>query len=735
MRILITYKSTKLKYFCFSIAVVLILLSCKQLIAQPTVKAVRVATPPTIDGHIDEAIWEQATKIDQFFQREPNPGEAVSEKTVVSVCYDNNYLYFAVKCYDDPKKITAKEMARDISLGNDDRVQIILDTYLDHRNGYWFQIGPRGSIGDALISENGASMNKEWDALWTGKSSINDEGWEAELAIPFKTIGFNPDKTVWGMKLIRNIKRKLEASYWPVANLNTHRFQISDSGLLEGLEGITQGIGLDLSPYVIAGMNTKKGEKNTSLADAGLDLFYQITPRLKASLSINTDFAETEVDDRQINLTRFNLHFPEKRDFFLDGSNYFKFGIEGDDNNVYRNSIVPFFSRRLGLDNNGNMLPVRYAAKITGSQNNWNIGMMHISDKRDYGIDSLHNYQNSQLTVGRISRNIGAQSSVGVIGTWGNAISADDNKVGGFDLKLATSRFQKNKNVAFTLFGMISDTPGKKGDNTSWGADIAYPNDFLYFGLGHYEVGGNFVPGIGFVPRTNIKASYGNFSIGPRPDKWGILQVKTGAGFNYLTNFDNVMVTRVVNISPLGIRFKSGEEFSYSINQQYEFLTKDFNIYPGFVIPQNEYTFWYQNVQLITAGSRNLAGSASFGSGDFYNGRKQDMKLAVNYKVTVPLFIGATYSANHVTLPEGDFTAKIYQLNANILFSPTVTLNNYFQYDNATEKMGWQSRFQWILKPGNEVILAWTSGWSQPEERFLMNESALRLKLKYNIRF
>ena len=703
------------------------LMAVNQIIAQPAAKAIRVTTPPTIDGHINEAVWEQAFKIDQFVQREPNPGQAVSEKTIVSVCYDNNYLYFAVKCYDDPKKITAKEMARDVSLGNDDRVQIILDTYLDHRNGYWFQIGPRGSIGDALISENGASMNKEWDALWTGKSSINSEGWEAELAIPFKTIGFDPDKSVWGMKLIRNIKRKLEASYWPVANLNTHRFQISDSGLLEGLEGITQGIGLDLSPYVIGGMNTLRGEKDKYHFDGGLDMFYQITPRLKASLSINTDFAETEVDDRQINLTRFSLYFPEKRDFFLDGSNYFKFGIEGDDNNPYRNSIAPFFSRRLGLDNNGNMLPVQYAAKITGTQNNWNIGLMHISDERDYG--------NSHLSVGRISRNIGKQSSVGVIGTWGNALSSADNLVGGMDMKLATSRFQKNKNLAFTLFGLISDTPGKKDNNTSWGADIAYPNDFLYFGLGHYEVGENFVAGIGFVPRTGVKASYGNISVGPRPNKWGILQVKTGGGFNYLTNFDNVMVTRVLNIQPLGIRFKSGEEFSYSLNQQYEFLTKDFPIFSGFVIPKNEYTFWYQNVLLTSAGSRNLAGILSLGSGNFYNGRKQDLKLTVNYKVAVPLFIGGNYSVNHVTLPEGDFTAKIYQVNMNILVSPTVTLYNYFQYDNASEKAGWQSRFQWILKPGNEIILAWTSGWTQPGSQWLMNESALRLKLKYNIRF
>jgi len=716
-----------LKYFSICSTAVLFMLTVSQICAQSTAQAVRISTPPTIDGHVNEAVWNQAYQINQLYQREPNPGEPVSEKTIFYVCYDKNFMYFAAKCYDDPKKITAKEMARDVSLGNDDRIQIILDTYLDHRNGYWFQIGPRGSIGDALISENGASFNKEWDALWNGKATINDEGWEAEIAIPFKTLGFDPEKNVWGMKLIRHIKRKLESSYWPVANLNTHKFQVSDSGLLEGLEDITQGIGLDISPYVIGGMNTLQGEKNKYTADGGLDMFYQITPSLKASLSINTDFAETEVDDRQINLTRFNLHFPEKRDFFLDGANFFSFGIEGDDNNPYRNSIVPFFSRRLGLDNNGNMLPVRYAAKITGQQKNWNIGMMYISDERDYG--------NSNLSVGRISHNLGRQSSVGVIGTWGNALANVENMVGGFDMKLATSKFQKNKNLAFTMFGLLSSTPEKKDHNSSWGADIAYPNDFLNFSMGHYEVGENFVAGIGFVPRTNIKASYGSFSVGPRPDKWGILQVKSGAGLNYITNFDNEMVTREIKISPIGIRFKSGEELTYTINQQYESLAKDFAIFTGFVIPMADYTFWNQNILLTTAGSRNLAGALSFGGGDFYNGKRNDMKMTINYKVAVPLFIGGNYSQYHVTLPEGDFTAKIYQLNLNILFSPTVTLNNYFQYDNDTEKMGWQSRFQWILKPGNEIILAWTSGWTQPMNNWIMNESALRLKLKYNIRF
>lgn len=704
-----------------------IIFSINNLYSQSAAKAIRTNIAPEIDGIIGDNEWNNAFEINQFVQREPNIGETVSEKTVVFVCYDNNFLYFAFKCSDDPSKITAKEMARDVSLANDDRVQIILDTFHDSRNGYWFQIGPRGSIGDALVSENGTSMNKEWDGLWIGKSSINNDGWEAEIAIPFKTLGFDPDKSVWGLKLIRHIRRKLESSYWPVANINSHKFQISDAGLFEGVEGISQGIGLDLSPYLAGGMNSQRGEKEKYKIDGGFDMFYQITSSLKAALSVNTDFAETEVDDRQINLTRFSLHFPEKRDFFLDGSNYFKFGIEGDDNNLYKNSISPFFSRRLGLDNAGNMLPVRYAAKITGQQKAMNIGVMYVSDERQYG--------NSNLSVARISHNIGKQSSIGAIGTWGNAISTDRNIVGGLDLKLATAKFNGNKNLVFTLFGLISDTENKSGKTSSWGTDISYPNDFFSFGLGHYQIGENFTAGIGFVPRTNIKASYGSFSFGPRPDKFGILQVKSGAGFNYITDFYDNIVTRDLKLSVLGIRFKSGEEFSWTVNQQFELLKNNFAIFPGFVIPKDEYIFWRQNFQIASAGSKNFAGIANYGFGDFYDGKREDISLALNYKVAVPLFIGTKFSLNNVSLPSGDFSAKIVQFNLNLLFSPEITLYNYVQYDNATEKLGWQSRFQWILKPGNEIILAWTSGWSQPLENWVLNESALRFKIKYNIRF
>ena len=711
----------------FTVLLVLILLQGISN-AQQVVKAIRISTPPIIDGYVKEEVWQQAFLVDTFYQREPVEGALASERTEMLVCYDADNIYFAMRCWDDPKKITAKEMARDVSLGKDDRVQIILDTYLDHRNGYWFQIGPRGSIGDAIVSDNGGVLNKQWDGLWTGKAKILDYGWEAEIAIPFKTLGFDKESTKWGLKLIRNIVNKLETDYWPVANLNALNFQISDAGILDGIEDITQGIGLDIAPYLITGLNTKKGEKNDPKLTGGVDLFYQVTPSLKASLTINTDFAETEVDDRQINLTRFSLHYPEKRNFFLDGANYFQFGLQGDDSSPVGNALIPFFSRRMGLDSLGGPIPIHAGIKLHGQVDNWNIGMMYINDARESGANNF--------SVARVSRNLGKQSSVGIIGTYGNTLGQDDNLVAGADLKLSTSQFQKNKNASFIVFGLKSNTDNLKGDDYSWGTQVNYPNDFIKARLGYHEVGKNFLAGMGFVPRVNIRQSYGELTFGPRPQKLGILQVLFGGSFNHISNLETKKPeTREVKIQPLGIRFISGERLTYSLVNQFENLPGDFNIFEDIVIPAGEYGWWQQQIELETKGARDVWGTASYKFGDFYNGKRNDIKVQVNWKVAVPFFLGGTVTQNNVKLPDGEFTANIFQVNANVLFSPDITLYNYFQYDNASNSLGWQSRFRWIIKPGNEIIVAWTSNFLQPESSsFFMDESSVRIKFKYNIR-
>ena len=685
------------------------------------VPAVFVENPPAIDGLVNEEIWLEAGKVDSLYQREPNFGQPNSEPTEFYFCYDKNNLYIGMKCYGDPGQITAKEMARDVSLGNDDRVQVILDTFMDRRNGYWFQIGPRGSIGDALISRNGAIFNKQWDGLWDGRAVLLEDRWEAEIVIPFKTMGFDPGSSTWGLTLIRHIKKKSESSYWPRANLDGYTFKVSDGGQLTGLDGITQGMGLDIVPYGLAGMDYKKDEDSDYPADVGLDVFYQITPGLKAALTVNTDFAQTEVDARQINLTRFALKFPEKRDFFLDGSNYFEFGP------AESNTLIPFFSRRLGLDETGNPIPIITGAKITGKVGNWEIGGLDILDDRENGARNFG--------VVRVNRNFLGESSFGMIATDGNAQSSSDNMVVGADLRLATSKFGGNKNLALLAYGLISETDGIPGRGTAWGTELNLPNDRIKFRTGYQAIEDGFVAGVGFVPRTGIRNSYLSFAYGPRPERWGILQTTTGFSIDYITDMQNHLETRTIGVTPLALRFLSGDSVGVRTGFHYEYLDEDFNIQDDIVIPSAGYSFNRWGADFVSAQHRRFYSSLGFETGGFYDGDRTDYQIELGWKISVPVFVSGTFEHRIVELRSGDFTADVYRGNCNFLFTPRLTLNNYVQYDNLSQKMGWQSRMQWILKPGNDIILVWNSVALDPLERFDVLESSARIKINYTFRF
>ena len=701
---------------------IFVLINTFSLYAKTSVQASFINNHIKLDGRLDEPVWQQATVINEFYQREPFTGEPVSESTIVYIYHNNEYIYFGFKCFDDPGTITAKEMARDVSLGEDDRVQVILDTFLDQRNAYWFQIGPRGSIGDALVSQNGAAFNKQWDGLWDGKARIHEKGWDAEIAIPFKTLNFRKGQTTWGLKIIRHVKRKLESAYWPIANLNTYRFQVSDAGFLTGMENMSQGIGLDISPYGLVGLDQKINEDTEFPKDAGFDLFYQITPGLKSALTVNTDFAQTEVDSRQINLTRFQLHFPEKRDFFLDGANYFNFGIDS-----YTNKIIPFFSRRMGLDDGGNPVPIVWGGKITGQVGQWNMGLLNMIDERQG--------KNQNFTVARLKRNFASQSSIGMIGTWGNALSADDNQLLGVDIKLASSTFHGDKNIAMHLFGLKSWTDGLSKNDKSFGAQIVYPNDFFSYRLGYHQIENNFRAGMGFVPRLGIRESYIESALSPRPKRWGILQTSFKVDLDYLTDMNNRLLTREWTFTPLNIRFNSGDEITFLTNSQYDYLAEDFNIYSDIAITQDAYDFWRYTIGFESAQRRHLWFSTNYIWGSFYDGHRENYNIAFGYKINVPLYLGMEFEHNDVSLKSGHFDTDILRLNANILFSPNLTLYNFVQYDNYSKSIGWQSRFQWILKPGNEILFVWTSLWADPFDRFKVTESAPRLKVKYNYRF
>lgn len=707
------------------LSVFIILIYNGNCFSQKVIKINKTDNPPVIDGRVNDKCWETAALINEFYQREPKEGEPMTDSTKVFICYDENNIFFGIKCYQDPETIFSKEMLRDASTGNDDRFHIMLDTYLDHRNAYFFGITALGSKEDAIVNPNG--MNRSWNGLWEGITKQTNEGWEIEYSIPFKSVGFNSKSDSWGLLMNRFITKKREWGTWPVANINSPQFSIPEEGIIEGLIGITQGIGLDISPYFITGFDTKNEDKTKYKINGGTDIFYQVTPNMKASITINTDFAETETDARQINLTRFSLKLAEKRNFFLDGSNYFNFGLEGGNLEAPSGKVNPFFSRTIGLDSKGSPVPVHYGAKLTGNINKLNIGLLHLSDERDYG--------NSHFSVGRIKYNIGKQSSIGMITTYGNSRDSTRNIIGGLDLKLASSSFMGNKNISLILFGMKSNTEQIEGRDISWGGTFTYPNDLINFNIGHVEIGTNFIAGMGYVPRPNIKETFGSLTIGPRLNKWGIRQITFGGNFDYITDFSNKLQSKGFTINPIGIRFESGERLNYSLNYNYDFLDKDFNIYSDYIIPAAEYVWWENKLSIMTEGSRKLSGRFSYGFGNFYTGKQNSYDISLFWKAAIPVFIGGTYSSNIVRLPEGKFAADIIQLNFNYLFSPDLTLYNYFQFDSQSKLIGWQTRFRWILKPGNEILIVWNSDFSRPLEHYVMNESALRFKMIYNIRF
>lgn len=696
--------------------------------SQSRIKIIYTDKPPLINGFVDDDVWNSAAVVNELFQREPRTGEPVTEKTEFLFLFDQNNIYVGIRCFDQPGGITAKELARDVSLGDDDRIQVIFDTFLDGRNGYWFQIGPRGSIGDALIGENGKDFNKSWDGIWDGKAKITDKGWEAEMIIPFKTMGFKKDLDTWGLKIIRHIKRKSESSYWPATSLNADKFSVSDAGRMTGLSDITQGIGLDLVPYITGGYMKKKDAEPVAVIESGFDAFYQITPSLKAAVTVNTDFAQTEVDERQINLTRFNLYFPEKRDFFLDGSNYYTFGINGDRENPMGTQMIPFFSRRIGLDSAGNPVQIKYGGKFTGKAGKFNIGLLHVKDD--------NSWDNPGYTTGRVSYNFGGQSSIGVLGTAGNALSDKENATAGIDLHLSTSKFNGNRNVILNLYTVKSFTTGLTGNDLSFGGELNYPNDLLNFRIGYLQVGKDFTAGLGFVPRKDIRDFYGGITLGPRPKNSPILQIKTGAKYALYTNLTSgELESAAVDFTYSDITFISGDLISLSSQYQFESLSKNFNIFDTIVIPQGEYGFWRHSITLTSAKRRNLWVSTKVGIGSFYSGTRTDWLLQAGYKVFVPLYIGIESDRRWVNLAEGDFVARIYRVNLNILFGPNMTWYNFAQYDNQTEKIGWQSRFQWIIRPGKEIFVTWNSPTIDPMEQFRPETYDARIKVKYTIRF
>ena len=726
---------------------------------RPRAVSTRISEPPRIDGRIDDAAWQLATPIGELTQVEPELGAPPSEATEIRFAHDADHLYMAIRCSDrEPERIVTTTRERDARLEVDDRVEIVFDTFLDRRNAFFFQINAGGSKGDALITNNGANFNKPWDGIWDGAARVDEQGWSAELALPFKTLNFADGLETWGFNIERFIGKDREEARWANPSREHRLFNIYRAGELSGLAGIRQGIGLDVVPFFVSHWRNERdsdgdgepdgdGEK-TLLGEPGFDLFYKVIPSLTFSLTVNTDFAETEVDQRQINLTRFPLFFPERRDFFLQDSGVFEFGFNNSGGGGGDSALIPFFSRRIGLSADGEEVPILAGAKLTGRAGDYGIGVL------DVQTDELDQLDGQNLFVGRLTKNVGEQSTVGGIVTRGNPDGTEPdgapggtgrNAVYGVDVTNRSSVFSGDRDLITTGFFLYSDSEDVAGEQSAFGLALRAPGDFLSWELGALEIQEHFDPALGFVPRSDIRRYEGAVELQPRPDVASVRQLEFGLGTQVFTDTDGELETWNTEFQPFGVFFESGDAFRFELEHTHDELAAPFLILDqdgdGIVdpddveIPAGEYDFSRARVELETAEKRALSTALVFEGGEFFDGRLDGYGLSLLWQPG-PFFNGrCAYSRNDVSLPGGDFDTQIAELRANFSFTPELSWNNFLQWDTESDTFGVQSRLRWIPVPHQEVFLVFNETLESDSSSSAPLFGELSFKITYAIRF
>lgn len=697
----------------------------------------------TIDGALDEAIWRSAPTIGELTQRQPDTGQAPTEPTAVTILHNHDTLFIGIVAYDsEPHRAIGTEMRRDGNLNADDRIEILLDTFGDRQSAFYFATNPAGALVDGLAYANG-QLNTDWDAIWQVRTRRTDQGWVAEFAIPFKSLSFPTGQTVWGFNVARTVHRKLEESRWSGARLEIDFLQVSEAGEITDLNGLTQGIGLDVRPFLAERWLYLDRTADGDLTNKpGLDIFYNVTPSLKLTATINTDFGETEVDARQINLTRFSLLFPEKRSFFLEGAGVFSFASLGPDpaNGVPSTGadVYPFFSRRIGLLS-GQEVPLDAGVKLTGKVGRTDIGMLNVRTGDLEGIVDEKNF-----FVGRVKQNLFQQSYVGLIFTDGHSDQGRSGQTYGADMRFATSHFLgASRNLDVNAYGVRSVTSNRSSKDWSYGFSARYPNDKIDAQVVLREIQENFTPGVGFVQRNNVRLLRLAASYNPRPKRFlNIHQMFHDLYFTQFTRLDNGEVeSRDLWVTVLDWHFKSGDSWHdmLGFNPTYERLFEPFEISPGVVLPPGEYRFTrFKSNLFSTASKRRISGNATVYFGNYWSGSAQQVTTGLTFKLPPWLTMSFNTNQTFARLPEGHFTARIFTSNVSYSASPRLTLSNLVQFDNRSRNLGWQSRIRWTLQPGNDLFFAFNQGWIQDEidhVRFRAQDSKLSAKFQYSFRF
>ena len=705
------------------------------------VRVVRVDTPPVIDGRLDEAVWGQADVITDFHQVRPGDGTPPSERTEVYLLYGDDALYIGARMYDgEPDRMAAPTVRHGQGLGRDDRLVVILDPFNTRRGGYRFETNSNGVRHDALY-DNPDSFNSNWTVIWDTAASKFDQGWTSEVEIPFKTLPFDPAIDTWGFNFGRSIRRKGEEVAWVSRN---RTYNPGIAGLATGLTGLNQGRGLDIVPSL--SINQRKtfvpGTSDANV-EPSLDVFYRLTPSLNASLTVNTDFSATEVDDRQVNLTRFNLFFPEKRDFFLNDADLFEFGRITAAGNAAtsastENNGRPFFSRRLGLSPSGTPVDLRYGGKLSGRVGRWTIGTLAVQQdatKVDGAAGGAH-----AAFVGRVSANVLDESSVGMIVTAGDPNSARDNALVGIDFRYLNTRLPGGRVMQADAWFQQTATEGLTADDSAFGLAVRLPNNTGWRGGAVVkELERNFTPALGFVSRpgvrdTAIDAGYTHF-----PRSRFVQTMFFGVDAQRVSFLDGGLQSEVVLGRLLELRNNTGDALNVHYSATREVVTEPFTIYRDnahqVVVPPGRYSFGETVLSMSAAGQRTYSGAATVRRGDFLSGSRTNLIGDFSWKPSNLFALGFRYDWNDIDLPQGEFITRLTRLTADVNFSSTVYWVSLIQYDNVSEVIGVNTRLNWIPKAGQEGLIVLNHSLQDRDRNGAFRSELLDISVKLNYTF